>query len=191
VARDEILTWANLVTALRTIICVGLFAAAAPCHSAALNLAGLGVYWILDIADGWLARLFHQETRLGAQFDILADRLLVAFFYMNHLAWHHELVLPIALFLVQFMLLDHYLSNQFLRWDLLSPNYFDRVDATLWRWNWSPPAKLSNTGLVTFLILVTGSVLWSTLAALALVSVKVWSLVRLFGLRAPERAMAR
>src|SRR5690242_16969619 len=114
--REPILTWANIVTALRTVICVALFAVATLHHSALWNLVGLGVYWLLDVLDGYLARRLNQETRLGAQFDILSDRLLVAFFYMNHLAWHHELVVPISLFLVQFMLLDHGLSNQFMRW---------------------------------------------------------------------------
>jgi CDP-diacylglycerol--glycerol-3-phosphate 3-phosphatidyltransferase len=174
-----IATWANAVTALRTLVCVVLFTVAAARHSAAWNLAGLVTFWLLDIADGWLARRLHQETRLGAQFDILADRLLVALFYMNHLAWHHELVVPIALFLVQFMLLDHYLSNQFLRFDLLSPNYFHRVDRVIWGLNWSPPAKLFNTALVTVLLVGANAPGWATAAALALVAVKLYSLARL------------
>ena len=173
-------TWANAVTALRIVACVAMFAVAAALHSAAWNLAGLGLFWLLDIADGWLARRLDQETRLGAQFDILADRLLVAFFYMNHLAWHHELVVPVALFLVQFMLLDHHLSNQFLRWDLLSPNYFYEVDPIIWRLNWSPVAKLGNTALVTLLLVVAHAPVWATAASLGLIAVKLYSLGRLF-----------
>lgn len=174
-----IATWANAVTAIRTVACCVMFAVAAADNSAAWNVAGLITFWLLDIADGWLARRLHQETRLGAQFDILADRLLVALFYMNHLSWHHDLILPIALFLVQFMLLDHYLSNQFLRFDLVSPNYFHRVDRIIWLLNWSAPAKLANTALVTTLLVAVRAPGWATAATLALVAVKVYSLRRL------------
>lgn len=185
---ESILTWANLVTAVRTAVCVAIFAVAASRVSAAWNLAGLGVYWLLDMLDGHLARRFHQETRFGAQFDILSDRLLVALFYMNHLAWHHELVLPIALFLVQFMLLDHYLSNQFLRWNILSPNYFHVVDSTVWKLNWSPVAKLGNSGVVTILIIVAAPWPWLSIAAsLAIIAIKVYSLLRVMRL-SPEAA---
>lgn len=185
---ESILTWANLVTAVRTAVCVAIFAVAASRVSAAWNLAGLGVYWLLDMLDGHLARRFHQETRFGAQFDILSDRLLVALFYMNHLAWHHELVLPIALFLVQFMLLDHYLSNQFLRWNILSPNYFHVVDSTVWKLNWSPVAKLGNSGVVTILIIVAAHRPWLSIAAsLAIIAIKVYSLLRVMRL-SPEAA---
>ena len=184
---ESILTWANLVTAIRTAVCVAIFAVAAARVSPAWNLAGLGVYWLLDILDGHLARRFHQETRFGAQFDILSDRLLVALFYMNHLAWHHELIVPIALFLVQFMLIDHYLSNQFLRWNILSPNYFYAVDATVWRLNWSPLAKLGNSAVVTVLIIAVPWPWLSVAASLAIIAVKVYSLLRVMRL-SPEAA---
>lgn len=182
---ESILTWANLVTTVRTAVCVAIFAVAAARASAAWNLVGLAVYWVLDVLDGHLARRLHQETRFGAQFDILSDRLLVALFYMNHVAWHHELIVPVALFLVQFMLLDHYLSNQFLRWNILSPNYFHLVDATIWRLNWSPLAKLGNSGAVTVLILVAPWPWVSVAASLAIIAVKVYSLLRVMRF-APE-----
>lgn len=184
---ESVATWANAVTALRTLVCVALFSVAATRQSARWNLAGLATYWLLDVLDGYLARRLHQETRLGAQFDILSDRLLVALFYMNYLSWHHELVWPIALFFLQFMLLDQYLSNQFLRWDIVSPNDFHRVDGLIWRLNWSLPAKLVNTGLVTCLIL--GHAPGCAIAAtLALSVVKLFSAARLWRLRSPELA---
>jgi len=185
--REElVLTWANIVTAIRTVICVALFAVATVRHSPTWNLVGLGVYWALDILDGYLARRLKQETRLGAQFDILSDRLLVAFFYMNHLAWHHELVLPIALFMFQFMLLDHFLSNQFLRWRLLSPNYFYLVEPTIWRLNWSVLAKIGNSGIATLLLVIGRAPLLATVASVMLIAIKVYSLVRLFRVASPE-----
>jgi len=49
--------------------------------------------------------------------------------------------------------LDHYLSNQFIRWPILSPNYFYLVDRQTWLWLWSKPAKALNTGLVTLLLI--------------------------------------
>jgi CDP-diacylglycerol--glycerol-3-phosphate 3-phosphatidyltransferase len=184
---ETIATWANVVTALRTVGGTVLFAMATARQSARWNLAGLLVYWSLDALDGYLARRLNQETRLGAQFDILSDRLLVTFFYMNYLSWHHELVWPIALFLLQFMLLDHYLSNQFLRWNIVSPNDFHRVDITIWRLNWSTPAKLTNTGLATGLMLVQAP--YSAIAASLIVTgVKLYSLTRLWRLRCPELA---
>ena len=179
---ESIRTWANLVTAIRTVACVAIFAVAAARASAAWNLAGLALYWLLDILDGHLARRFQQETRFGAQFDILSDRLLVALFYMNHAAWHHEMIVPIALFLVQFMLLDHYLSNQFLRWNLLSPNYFHVVDSTIWRLNWSPLAKLGNSAVVTVLIVASPSPWIPVAASLVLIVVKAYSLERVMRL---------
>jgi len=177
--HEDLRTWANGVTLVRTIAGLALFAVAAMEHSLAWNLAGLAIYWSLDVLDGFLARRLNQETRFGAQLDILADRFLIAFFYLNYLALHPELTLPISLFLFEFMILDHYLSNQFLRWPILSPNYFYVVDRTIWRLNWSPLGKFVNSGAVTILLLATGSI-WAALPVLAgLCAVKLYSFVRL------------
>lgn len=43
-------------------------------YAAGLLLAALG---ITDCADGWIARHFHQESRLGKVLDPTADRLLL------------------------------------------------------------------------------------------------------------------
>ncbi len=183
-AREPWLTAANVVTAIRTVVCLVLFAAAARSHSASLNFGGLAVYWGLDILDGWLARRLDQETRLGAQFDILSDRLLVAFFYFNYLHWHPEAALPVLLFLTNFMLLDHFLSNQFLRWPIRSPNDFHEVDRVIHLLNWSPLGKATNSGLVTvaltFLDWQTGAIA----ICVALMAVKGYSIARLHGLGA-------
>ncbi len=56
-------------------------------------------------------------------------------------------------FLFEFLLLDHFLSNQFARWPVRSPNYFYEVDRVTWLWLWSKPAKAFNCGLVTLLMI--------------------------------------
>lgn len=184
--NENVFTWANIVTALRAVLGAAVFAVAAITHSDTWNFAGLAIYWVLDILDGFLARWLKQETRLGAQLDIFSDRLLVAFFYMNYLSMRPGLVVPITLFLMQFMVIDQYLSNQFMRWPILSPNYFYKVDSLIWKLNWSPVAKALNTGLVTILLIVTNSVWLPILAALCLTGVKIFSFVRLQRVPLPE-----
>jgi CDP-diacylglycerol--glycerol-3-phosphate 3-phosphatidyltransferase len=185
-ASEDLRTWANAVTLFRTVAGLALFAVAAVERSLAWNLGGLAIYWGLDVLDGFLARRLDQETRFGAQLDIISDRFLVAFFYLNYLALHPEMALPIALFLFEFMVLDHYLSNQFLRWPILSPNYFYVVDRTIWRLNWSPVGKFVNSGAVTILLLATGSILAAMPVLLGLCAIKLYSFVRLQRLLAAE-----
>jgi CDP-diacylglycerol--glycerol-3-phosphate 3-phosphatidyltransferase len=182
----DLLTWANGVTGLRTVAGLLLFSIAAARQSMTLNLAGLLVYWALDILDGWLARRLRQETRLGAQIDILADRLLVTVFYFNFVTTYPDLLPVVLLFLFEFMGLDHYLSNQFIRWpSLRSPNYFHEVDRTIWRLNWSLPAKALNSGLVTLLLVTTMST-WPALPVIAtLILIKLYSCVRMHRLPVP------
>ncbi len=184
---ENLTTWANGVTLLRTVGGMILFSVAAFQQSPTWNLAGLAVYWGLDCLDGFLARTLNQETRFGAQMDILSDRFLMAFFYLNYLALHPDLVVVISLFLFEFMVLDHYLSNQFMRWRLLSPNYFYVVDRTIWALNWSAAGKFLNSGLVTILLLTTKSAwaVWPVLAVLF--CIKTYSWLRLHQLPSPQR----
>ena len=186
-AREPWFTWANLVTAVRLVAGMAIFAYAAVAQSETWNFVGLGVYWALDVVDGFLARRFDQETRLGAQMDILADRLLVAFFYLNYAVLHPHLIVPIALFLFQFMGIDHYLSNQFMRWPIKSPNYFHLVDRTVWAWNWSPAGKLLNSAVVTAVLVFTQSAILGTLVCGAILVLKVWTAIRMHALPPPEQ----
>jgi CDP-diacylglycerol--glycerol-3-phosphate 3-phosphatidyltransferase len=179
-------TWANAVTFVRLVGCMMIFGVARTNADETWNLVGLGAYWALDVADGALARWLDQETRIGAQLDILADRILVAFFYLNYAAFYPHLLLPICLFLVQFMFIDHFLSNQFMRWRLLSPNYFYEVDRTIWRWNWSPIAKAVNTAAVTAVLVVSKSVIAGTIICGAMLLLKAWATRRLAALPPPE-----
>jgi CDP-diacylglycerol--glycerol-3-phosphate 3-phosphatidyltransferase len=188
VPSSEVWTWANGITLIRTVLGLTFFAIAAVSQQPIWNFAGLVTYWSLDTLDGFLARYYDQETRLGAQMDILADRLLAIFFYLNFLTSHPALVLPIVLFLFEFMVLDHYLSNQFLHWPILSPNYFYEIDDLIWRLNWSMPAKLLNSGAVTLVLLLTESAWIGSVVVLALISVKLYSCIRLHRLL-PQRSM--
>jgi len=192
--RETWLTWANLVTAVRVAAAMACFVTAALTGSEAWNFAGLAVYWLLDIADGGIARALKQETRIGAQLDILSDRLLIGAFYANYLRWHVGMAIPIAMHLLQFVVLDQYLSHQFMRWPCLSPNYFDEVDRPVWTWNWSPVGKVANGALVTGAIVLSAWAGWSwivpALVSAAVISVKIWSTVRLARLPAPEPWLA-
>jgi CDP-diacylglycerol--glycerol-3-phosphate 3-phosphatidyltransferase len=192
--RETWLTWANLVTGIRVASALACFVTAAVAGSEGWNFAGLALYWLLDIADGGIARGLRQETRIGAQLDILSDRLLIGSFYANYLGWHPGMAIPIAMHLLQFVVLDQYLSHQFMRWPCLSPNYFYEVDRPIWTWNWSPVGKVANGALVTGAILVAVWAGWSwivpALVSACVIAVKIWSMVRLARLPAPEAWLA-
>lgn len=184
--REPWNTWANIATAVRLVSGIAVFAYAAVTANAAWNFVGLGIYWTLDVLDGFLARRFDQETRIGAQLDILADRVLVAFFYLNYTVLHPELIVPVSLFLFQFMFIDHFLSNQFMRWPIKSPNYFYRVDRTIWMLNWSPAGKLLNSGVVTAVLVGTKSPIIGSIVCGGIIVLKLWTAVRMYSLPPPE-----
>jgi CDP-diacylglycerol---glycerol-3-phosphate 3-phosphatidyltransferase len=193
--RETWLTWANLVTAVRVVLALACFAAAALTGNQAWNWAGLAIYWVLDILDGGIARRLRQETRIGAQLDILSDRLLIGAFYANFLRVHPEMAIPISLHLFQFVVIDQYLSQQFLRWPCLSPNYFHEIDRKVWLLNWSAAGKVANGGLVTIAIVFTAQGGWSwifpSVVSLAVIALKVHSMVRLARLPVPEPWLGR
>jgi CDP-diacylglycerol--glycerol-3-phosphate 3-phosphatidyltransferase len=179
-------TWPNVVTAVRSIATLVAWAVAVIAGSDAWLLAALLCYWVGDIADGLLARLTGRETRTGAVLDVLADRLSVCLVVVGYASTHPAAALPAAVFLGQFVVLDAYLTLAFARWSLLSPNYFGLVDATVYRLNWSAPAKATNTGAVMLVWLVTGSTLAATLLATAVLGVKSYSALRIARLPVPE-----
>ncbi len=172
-------TWANVATTIRVVAGTIIFTLAAYRQDETLNFVGLGVYWVLDIVDGLLARKLDQETQTGAQFDILSDRLLVAFFYFNYVTFHPDVLVPVVLFLFEFMLIDHFLSNQFLIYHLKSPNYFGDVHPLIYKINWSMAGKAINSGLVTVLLIVTKSPVLATIAISIIIATKLYSLALL------------
>ena len=183
---DQWRTGANLVTAVRTVATVAAWAVAVTTGSDGWLLAALLCYWIGDIADGVVARLTHRETRTGAIFDVLADRLCVCLVLVSYVVTHPAAVAPAAVFLIQFVVLDAYLTLAFARWSLLSPNYFNLVDTTVYRLNWSMPAKATNTGAVVLLWLITESPVAATVLAAAVLGVKSFSAARLARLPVPR-----
>ncbi len=186
----ELLTWANVVTAIRLAGGLTAFGAFWIGRQELWNFVGLGVYWLGDVLDGYLARRLRQETVFGAQFDILSDRILVCLFYLGYVSLQPAKTPAALLFLLEFAVVDHYLSNQFLRWPIKSPNYFYAVDRTIWLWNWSWPGKLLNSALVTVVIVTTRSAELSSAVCLAIITLKLWTAIRLRALPPPEATWA-
>jgi CDP-diacylglycerol---glycerol-3-phosphate 3-phosphatidyltransferase len=179
-------TGATMVTVIRTAATVVAWAVAVSTGNDAWLLAALLCYWVGDIADGLVARLTHRETRTGAVLDVLADRLSVCLIVISYVTTHPSAALPAAVFLGQFVVVDAYLTLAFTRWSLLSPNYFGLVDATVYRLNWSPPAKVTNTSAVVLVWLATGSPLAAMVLAAVVLGVKSVSVLRLARLPVPR-----
>ncbi|MFL6156317.1 MAG: CDP-alcohol phosphatidyltransferase family protein [Marmoricola sp.] len=186
---ERFLTPATIITFIRTIACIVIVAFAIRSGvphddefwSPALKLlaVALVVYWAGDSLDGQVARRMHHETRTGALLDIMSDRFCSAAFYFG-LAWlHPEFTIPVVLYLAEFMVIDFFLSIAFLAWRIRSPNYFYVVDATIYRLNWSHPAKAVNSALFAVLLLVTQAPWLGGIIAAGLLVFKIAMLVRL------------
>ena len=195
---ERFLTPATIITFVRTIATVVIIGFALhqglpendAFWSPALKLmtVALAVYWIGDMLDGQVARRMHHETRIGAVLDIMSDRMCAAAFYFG-LAWlHPEFTVPVLLYLAEFMVIDCFLSIAFLAWKVRSPNYFYVIDPTIYRLNWSHPAKAVNSALFAVLMLLTQQPWLAGVIAGGLLVFKIVMLVRLarIGLPIPE-----
>lgn len=180
---EPVATWANLVTTVRTIAAVILGIIGLLESSELLLAIAYGVYWVGDSLDGNVARWTGGETRLGAVYDIVSDRACSAILIGGLLVVRPDFAPALAIYFLQFMVVDMLLSLGFLHWPLNSPNYFYRVDRLLWRWNWSIPAKAANTTLLLVLLLTTPIVV-PTVVAVVQLAVKLWSADRLLRLAA-------
>lgn len=166
----------NVVTILRLIGSLTFFLLAAIKLNPTLNFIGLGLHWGGDVADGLLARKARQETILGAEIDIIADRVESVFFYLNFLHFHPQLFLPITIYLLDFAFVDFYLSYQFIKYPIISPNYFYQVDERVYRYNFSPGGKFCNSTVVALiLIFLPGWQHLATVIALGLIGLKLRS----------------
>src|SRR5680860_690332 len=188
-AMERLGTAANVITLVRTVAAVVLAGVAVREDSLTLLVASLVVYWVGDMLDGFVARVLGCETRIGAVMDIFSDRFCAASFYIG-LAWlNPDFVLPIFIYLAEFMVIDCFLSIAFLAWPIRSPNYFYVVDRTLWLWNWSKPGKAVNSAIFAVILLVSDSAVLGVVIATALLVLKCASLGRLIrlGLPIPKR----
>jgi CDP-diacylglycerol--glycerol-3-phosphate 3-phosphatidyltransferase len=173
-----VLTAPNAITVVRTVVSVTLAMAALSRSSAALLVASYLVYWVGDMADGEVARRTGLETRVGAVFDIVADRANSLTCAACFVALDQRLAIPMAVYVIEFAVVDTMLSLGFLAFDVLGPNDFHGVDLVLWRWNWSRPAKALNTSCIV-LACLAGQVGVATVSAAAVLMAKVWSCFRM------------
>jgi CDP-diacylglycerol--glycerol-3-phosphate 3-phosphatidyltransferase len=175
---------ANIITLVRLTASLVFFVLAAVKNRELYNYIGAVVHYLGDFSDGFYSRVFKQETILGAEIDIIADRVEALFFFINFLHFHPGLAVPILVYLVDFAFLDFYLSYQFIKYDIISINYFYRVDRRVYGLNFSPAGKLINSTIIP-LILIFAPEFWVAALALAagLIGLKLYSISRLWKLR--------
>lgn len=175
-------TAANGVTVARSIAATIVMLVAIVEHSSTLLLAGLLTSWLLDVVDGLLARWRRRETAIGAQLDILADRLTAMWVVLGVVVLSDASPLTVfaaAAVWVQLSFFDQLLAGQFLRFRHWSPDEFHLQDGSVWRLNWAPAAKVIGN-LPLALLAIGGACLWVALGlALALILVRVFSYFRI------------
>lgn len=176
--QESILTIPNAITLARTGISVPLALLAMYHQSWAWLVAAYLVYWVGDMLDGVAARQLGQETVIGAILDIVSDRACTTLAAAALVQLDPDAALPLAVFLLQFCVVDMMLSMAFVPLGVRSPNYFFRVDQTIYNLNWSSPAKALNTSLVV-IACVAGLYWIATAIATVLLIVKIVSVGRL------------
>lgn len=167
----------NILTLIRLVLSLSFFILAIIKRNPTYNFIGLGIHWFGDVLDGVYARKFKQETILGAEIDIIADRVETLFFYVNFLYFRPQLFLPAAIYLVDFAFVDFYLSYQFLKYDIISPNYFYKVDKTVYLLNYSPVGKFCNSAVVTLILIFLPQLqIIAAIFACILIGIKTYSI---------------
>jgi len=182
----------NRITLVRTVVAMVIAAIAFRSGLLSWLVVGYAAYWLGDMADGAVARYRNEESVAGAVFDIVCDRACSFLLAAAFMATFPATIGPLAIFLVQFGVLDTMLSLAFLLWPgTLSPNYFYKVDRPIWIWNWSKPAKAVNTAAVVISLIVahqTGAQWLPYSIALAACVVKVISSCRLIAILRGRRS---
>ena len=138
---ERVFTPATIITFVRTVATVVVGLLGAVHQSLPLLLTALVIYWVGDSIDGIVARIWNHETRMGATLDIMCDRLSAAVFYIGYAWYEPSMILPVGIYLAEFMVIDMFLSLAFLAWPISSPNYFYLIDRRLYMWNWSRIGK--------------------------------------------------
>lgn len=173
---ERLLTLPTIITFVRTAATLVLGLLGAHENSLPLLLWALGIYWFGDSLDGWVARIMDRETRIGATLDIMSDRLSAAVFYVGFAWYDPSMVVPVGIYLAEFMVIDMFLSLAFLAWPLSSPNYFYLVDRRIWLWNWSKPGKAVNSALFAVFMVWTREPIIAGAIATGLLTLKLVSL---------------
>lgn len=173
----------NRITLVRTVLAMVIAAIAFRTGMLSWLVIGYAAYWVGDMADGAVARHRNEESVTGAIFDIVCDRACSFLLAAAFMATFPQTIGPLAIFLVQFGVLDTMLSLAFLLWPgTLSPNYFYKVDRRIFVWNWSKPAKAVNTAAVVISLIIahqTGAQWLPYSVAIGTCVVKVISAYRL------------
>jgi len=184
----------NRITLARTVIAMVVATYAFRTGELTWLVVGYFTYWFGDSLDGWVARRRDEESLSGAVFDIVCDRACSFLLAAAFMATYPGTIGPLAIYLIQFGVLDTMLTFSFLLWPwMLSPNYFYKVDRPIYVWNWSKPAKALNTGAVVVSLVVAGQTgaQWLPYAvAVAVCVVKVVSSYRLVMILVGRQAAA-
>ena len=185
---ERFFTAPTLITLTRTLATLILGLLGAANHSLTLLLWALGVYWFGDMLDGAVARHTNRETRIGATLDILCDRISAGVFYVGFAWFDPTMIVPVGIYLFEFMVIDMYLSFAFLAWPISSTNYFYLINRRLWFWNWSKGGKALNSALFALLMVWTREPVVAGVIACCLLGLKITSTVWLMqlGLPMPE-----
>ncbi len=167
---------ANILTLLRLAFSLFFFTLAVLNSNEMYNFIGLAVHLIGDYLDGLCARTLKQETLLGAEIDLIADRVEALFFYVNFIYFNQVIYIPVVIYIIDYAFVDFYLSYQFIKYDIISPNYFYKVDKTVYLLNYSPVGKFCNsTVVVLMLIFLPKLPIIPALFATGLIGVKLFS----------------
>jgi CDP-diacylglycerol--glycerol-3-phosphate 3-phosphatidyltransferase len=75
--RDYLRSPPNVLTGMRLVAIPLLWVLAFMGRTRALGI-GIGLAFVTDMLDGWLARKLHAETEIGSRTDSLADHMLAA-----------------------------------------------------------------------------------------------------------------
>ncbi len=184
----------NQITLVRTVIAMALATYAFSTGDLLWLVIGYVAYWFGDSLDGWVARRRNEESLSGAVFDIVCDRACSFLLAAAFMATYPDTIGPLAIYLVQFGVLDTMLTFSFLLWPwMLSPNYFYKFDRPIYVWNWSKPAKAMNTGAVVVSLVVagqTGADWLPYVVAVAALAVKIVSSYRLIQILCGRQAAA-
>lgn len=177
--RYTTLTVPNVVTLVRTVASTTLallvLAGAFPDAVEPIATAvAFGVYWLGDVLDGFTARLLDAETRGGALLDTLCDRFCTCLCVAAAIVSFDPPLFPVLLYLLNFMLIDFWLSLRFVEYDIDTNNEFYKVNPLVYRLNWHPAAKALNSAGVALAAFFAP--VWISMPfLLALIAVKCWS----------------